>query len=81
MAVRIVFKHSSTASAIPSTSDLAKGEVAVNTADGRMYVNHDDGSPTGTIKQLNLAGAAGPTGPTGPTGPSGPPGPPGPPGS
>ena len=83
MAVTIVLKRSNTSSSVPTTSDLTKGEVAVNTADAKAYVNHDDGSPGGEIKQVLLAGPVGPTGPagpTGPTGPSGPAGPPGPPG-
>ena len=31
-------KRSSTASSVPTTSDLADGEIAVNTADQKIYV-------------------------------------------
>ena len=42
MAVDIKLKRSHTHSSIPSTSDLAEGEFAVNTYDGKMYMR--DGS-------------------------------------
>lgn len=35
-------KRSSTASAVPSAGSLAAGELAVNTADGRVYLKRDD---------------------------------------
>lgn len=38
MAVTIKPKRSETASSIPTTSDLAVGEIAVNTADKKLYV-------------------------------------------
>ena len=38
MAQTIKLKRSSSAGAIPGTGDLALGEVAINTADGRMYM-------------------------------------------
>ncbi len=37
MATNIVLKRSATAGAIPSASDLALGEIALNTYDGKMY--------------------------------------------
>ena len=37
MATNIVLKRSSTSGAVPSTSDLALGEIAINTYDGKMY--------------------------------------------
>ena len=38
MATIIKLKRSTTASSVPTTSDLADGEVAVNTADRKLYV-------------------------------------------
>ena len=38
MAQTIKLKRSATAGAIPSTSDLALGEIAINTADGAVYI-------------------------------------------
>ena len=41
MATVIKLKKSETASSVPTTSNLAAGEVAVNTADQKIYVlNH-----------------------------------------
>ena len=37
MATVINFKRSSTQNAVPATSDLTLGELAVNTYHGRMY--------------------------------------------
>ena len=46
MAQTIKLKRSaqSGASGIPSTSDLALGEVAINTYHGKMYIKKDDGT-------------------------------------
>ena len=44
MAQVIKLKRSSTSGAQPSTSDLALGEVAINTYDGKMYIKKNDGS-------------------------------------
>jgi len=44
MAQTIKLKRSSTEGAIPSTSSLALGEVAINTYDGKMYIKKNDGS-------------------------------------
>ena len=38
MATNIVLKRSSTSGAVPSTSDIALGEIALNTYDGKMYM-------------------------------------------
>jgi hypothetical protein len=40
----IKLKRSSTASAEPTTTQLALGEVAINTYDGKMYIKKDDGT-------------------------------------
>ena len=44
MATVIQFKRSSTQNDTPSVSDLALGEVAINTYHGRMYTEKNDGS-------------------------------------
>ena len=44
MATVIQFKRSSTQNDVPSTSDLALGEIAINTYHGRMYTEKNDGS-------------------------------------
>ena len=44
MANTILLKRNSTANAAPGTSDLALGEVAINTNDGRLYTKIDNGS-------------------------------------
>ena len=52
MANTIQIKRSSTASDTPSASDLAVGEIAVNTADAKLFTKHTDGS----IKELGGSG-------------------------
>ena len=44
MATVIQFKRSSTENSVPTTSDLALGELAVNTYHGRFYTEKNDGS-------------------------------------
>jgi len=44
MAQTVRLKRSATQGAAPSTSDLALGEVAINTYDGKMYIKKDDGT-------------------------------------
>jgi len=44
MATKIVTKNSSTASAIPTASDLVQGELAVNVADKRLFTEDNGGS-------------------------------------
>jgi len=40
----IIHKRSSTVSAIPVVGDLALGELALNTNDGKVYMKKDDGA-------------------------------------
>ena len=47
MPTSILIKRSSTASAVPTTSDITTGELAVNTVDKRIFTNND-----GTIVEL-----------------------------
>jgi len=44
MAQTVKLKRSATEGAAPSTSDLALGEVAINTYDGKVYIKKNDGS-------------------------------------
>ena len=44
MATKIVTKNSSTASAIPTASDLVQGELAVNVADKRLFTEDNGGA-------------------------------------
>jgi hypothetical protein len=46
MANTIILKRSATPSKVPTTSQLALGEVAINTFDGRMFIKKDDGTPS-----------------------------------
>ena len=59
----IQLKRSSTASAVPSSGSLVAGELAVNTADGKLYLKKDNASvvqiggpaEAGTLTGLTLA--------------------------
>ena len=44
MAQTIKLKRSASSGAVPSTSSLELGEVAINTYDGKMYIKKNDGS-------------------------------------
>ena len=44
MAQTIKLKRSASAGAVPSTSDLELGEIALNTRDGAVYIKKNDGS-------------------------------------
>ena len=44
MAQTIKLKRSASAGAIPGTSDLELGEIAINTRDGAVYIKKNDGS-------------------------------------
>ena len=49
MATTIKLKSSATAGNAPSLSNLSLRELAINTADGKLYVRQGDGSGTDTI--------------------------------
>ncbi len=53
MANTIQLKRSSVASKVPTTSDLALGEIAINTYDGKMYIKKDNGAAS--IVQIGAA--------------------------
>ena len=64
MATVIKIKKSETASSVPTTSNLAVGEVAVNTADQKIYVRDSSdnivtvankGEELGTVLAMTVA--------------------------
>ena len=57
MAQTIKLKRSSSQGAEPTTSQLALGEVAINTYDGKMYIKKDDG--TASIVEIGAGGGGG----------------------
>ena len=54
MAQTIRLRRSSTADAEPTTAQLALGEVAINTYDGKMFIKKNDGSDS--IVELGVGG-------------------------
>lgn len=52
MSDTILLKRDSSPGAVPSTSQLALGEVAINTYDGKMYIKKNDG--TDSIKEIGF---------------------------
>ena len=52
MAQTIKLKRSSSQGAEPTTAQLALGEVAINTYDGKMYIKKDDG--TASIVEIGV---------------------------
>ena len=50
MATDILIKRSTTSGAIPTTGDLSTGELAINTADKRLFTNN-----SGTIVEIGIA--------------------------
>lgn len=68
----ITHKKSTTASAVPSGASLSAGEIAINTADGRLFIKKSDGTVvaigrnaselnTGTVAAAQLPAATGST--------------------
>ena len=60
MAQTIQLKRSAVAGKVPTTSDLALGELALNTYDGKLYTKKDNG--TASIVELS-GGGGGSSGP------------------
>lgn len=62
MADSIKLKRSAVAAKVPLTTDLALGEVAINTYDGKMYIKKDNGAESivqigsGTVTSVALSG-------------------------
>ena len=46
MAQIVKLKRSSVAEKVPTTSDMELGELAMNTTDGKIYFEKNDGSPS-----------------------------------
>ena len=67
MAIKIRLPYNTTSGVVPSAANLQIGELAVNTADGKLYSKHSNG----TVVLIATVGATGPTGNTGPTGATG----------
>ena len=64
MATVIKLKKSETASSVPTTSNLVQGEVAINTADQKIYVRDSNdnivtvankGETLGTVLAMSVA--------------------------
>ena len=53
MATTIKLKSSATASAVPSLSNLSLRELAINTADGKLYIRKGTGVGTDTVIDLH----------------------------
>jgi hypothetical protein len=66
MASTITHKRSAIAGKVPTVAQLALGEIAINTRDGKIYIKRDNG--TESVLEI---GATGPQGPEGPPGPQG----------
>jgi hypothetical protein len=52
MATKLLHRKSSTAGHVPDTNQLALGELAINTADGFIYIKRDDGSNPEEVYRL-----------------------------
>ena len=56
MAQTILHKRSATPASAPTVGDLALGELAINTSDGKLYFKKDDGAES--IIEIGEAGVA-----------------------
>jgi hypothetical protein len=61
MANTIILKRSATPGKVPTTSQLALGEIAINTYDGLIYIKKDDGTPS-VVQIGGVTSVAGKTG-------------------
>jgi len=46
MANTIILKRSATPGKVPTTAQLALGEIAINTYDGLIFIKKDNGTPS-----------------------------------
>ena len=69
MANTVLVKRTTVAGRVPSTAQLAAGELAVNVTDGKLFLKRISGSET--VVELGQTGPQGPAGPTGPAGTKG----------
>lgn len=70
MANTLLLKRTTVAGRVPSSAQLAAGELAVNVPDGKLYLKRVSGAET--IIELGQTGPEGPAGPQGASGPTGP---------
>lgn len=57
MASPVILKRSAVASKVPLTTDLALGEIAINTYDGKLFIKKDNG--TASIVEIGAGGGGG----------------------
>lgn len=69
MANTVLVKRTTVAGRVPGTAQLAPGELAVNVADGKLFLKRVAGSEA--VVELGQVGPQGPIGPEGPQGPAG----------
>ncbi len=62
MANTIVLKRSATPGKVPTTSQLALGEIAINTNDGLIYIKKDDGVTASVVQIGGVTSVNGETG-------------------
>lgn len=55
MANTVRMKRSGVAAKVPTTADLALGEIGINTFDGKLYIKKDNG--TASIVEIGAGGA------------------------
>ena len=70
MANTVFVKRTTVAGRVPSTAQLAPGELAMNVTDGKLFLKRVSGSES--VVELGQTGPQGPAGPTGARGPTGP---------
>ena len=70
MANALLVKRTTVAGRVPTTAQIAAGELAVNVTDGKLFLKRVSGSES--IIELGQTGPQGPTGPAGASGPQGP---------
>ncbi|WP_052068515.1 tail fiber domain-containing protein [Thalassobacter stenotrophicus] len=66
----LLVKRTTVAGRVPNTSQLAAGELAMNIADGKLFLKRIASSES--VVELGQTGPQGPAGPTGARGPTGP---------
>mgnify|MGYP000112000736 CR=1 FL=1 len=66
----LLVKRTTVAGRVPNTSQLAAGELAMNVADGKLFLKRIAGSES--VVELGQTGSQGPAGPVGARGPTGP---------
>lgn len=69
MANTLLVERSTVAGTIPTTAQLAAGELAMNVADGKLFMKRVSGAET--VVELGQTGPQGPAGVQGPAGPAG----------